>query len=151
MTDNPDNTKAQEKKVEHIPTLAEYVAAGYQAETYGSRFANSVEPTTADAEDQPAKDEGEPMDRYYAVKTGDTFDGIAAELGRKDGGQELMDASHGGPTNGELAAGHFNRLAGADGEAVDGQGRLVRVLEPKDVTTKTKLVEGQSLLLPKGW
>jgi hypothetical protein len=94
---------------------------------------------------------GDTSDNYYAVKTGDTFAGIAEELGHPDGGQELMDAGHGGPTNGELAAGHFNRLAGADGEATDDQGRLIRVLEAKDVTTKTKLIEGQSLLLPKGW
>jgi hypothetical protein len=117
---------------------------------------SDTEPTTpaaAAAEDQ-AEAKAAPAaqaDRYYAVKTGDTYDGIAAELGHKDGGQELMDASHGGPTNGELSAGHFNRLAGADGEATDDQGRLIRVLAAGDVTTKTKLVEGQSLLLPKGW
>lgn len=53
-----EGTSTTPKVVEHIPTLEEYVAAGYKAETYEARFANSVEPTAeqiAAAEEAAAK------------------------------------------------------------------------------------------------
>lgn len=91
------------------------------------------------------------MDKYFPVKTGDTFAKIAKELGHEGEAQALMDASHpGGPTNQEQAAKHLNLVAGADGEATDSDGRLIRVLESGDITANTKLVEGLSLLLPGG-
>jgi hypothetical protein len=90
-------------------------------------------------------------DRYFAVKTGDTFDSIAEELNHKGEGQALLDASHGNETNGEIAAGHANRLRGADGERTDANGAIIPMIKPENMTTKFKLIEGQSLLLPKGW
>lgn len=76
-------------------------------------------------------------DEYYPVRTGDTFDSIAKDLGHEGEGQKLLDASHGAETNGDLAAAHARLISGTD--------------EPKEVKTTTKLTEGQSLLLPKGW
>lgn len=91
------------------------------------------------------------MDRYFPVKTGDTFAKIAKELGHEGEAQALMDAAHpGGPTNQEQAARHLNLVAGADGEATDSDGRLIPVLKPEQVTANTKLVEGMALLLPGG-
>jgi hypothetical protein len=94
---------------------------------------------------------GPEMDHYYAVKTGDTFDSIAEDLGHKGDGQALLDASHGAETNGEIAAGHNNRTRGADGERTDANGAIIQMVKPENVTTRFKLIEGQSLLLPKGW
>jgi LysM repeat protein len=91
-------------------------------------------------------------DKYYPVKTGDTFETIATELGHDGEGQALFDHAHeGGISNGELTARHTNLISGADGKAVDIRGALLPVLTKEQFTAKTKLVEGQSLLLPKGW
>ncbi len=91
-------------------------------------------------------------DKYYAVKTGDTLDSIAKELGHEGEGQALFDHAHdGGVGNGEQIANHDNLIRGANGEAVNERGALVPVIDKTQVTTKTKLVEGLSLLLPKGW
>jgi hypothetical protein len=93
-----------------------------------------------------------PMDRYYAVKTGDTADSIAKDLGHEGQGADLLNAKHpGGPANGELIAGHLNLVSGANGEATDGNGRLLIPVTTDQITVKTKLVEGQSFLLPEGW
>jgi hypothetical protein len=91
-------------------------------------------------------------DKYYAVKTGDTLDSIAKELGHEGEGQALFDHAHdGGVSNGEQIANHDNLIRGADGNAIDGRGALVPVINKDQVTGKTKLVEGMALLLPKGW
>lgn len=93
-----------------------------------------------------------PVDRYYAVKTGETADSIAKDLGHEGQGADLLNARHpGGPSNGELIAGHLNLVSGANGESTDGQGRLLVPVTTDQITSKTKLVEGQSFLLPEGW
>jgi hypothetical protein len=108
--------------------------------------------STAAASDAKAKDAANKPDKYYAVKTGDTLDSIAKELGHEGEGQALFDYSHdGGVTNGEQIANHDNLIRGANGEARTERGALVPVVTKDDVTPKTKLVEGMALLLPKGW
>ena len=101
----------------------------------------------AAAEEQAAK-----VDSYYAVLTGDTCDSIAKKFNHEGDGQALFDYSHpGGLSNGENIARHLNLVSGADGEKTDDQGRLLRVLKVEDCGPKTKLVEGQSILLPTDW
>lgn len=97
-------------------------------------------------------DNAKPLDRYYAVKTGDTAASIAKDLNHEGEGAALLGARHpGGPSNGDLIAGHLNLISGANGEATDDQGRLLIPVTPDQVNEKTKLVEGQSFLLPEGW
>jgi hypothetical protein len=103
----------------------------YEAETARRRAAAKDK----QASDAAASDAA--RDHYYAVKSGDTFESIAKALGHDGEGQALMDTSHGGPTNAEQAAGHAGRLAGSE--------------DPPAITSKTKLIEGLSLLLPEGW
>jgi len=107
--------------------------------------------TAAAAGETPETGAAKP-DSYYAVLTGDTCDSVAKKLGHDGEGQALFDAAHpGGISNGENIARHLNLIAGADGEKTDDNGRLIPVLKPEDVNPGTKLVEGQSLLLPTGW
>jgi hypothetical protein len=130
-----------------IKPLSEMTDQEFAAETLRRKTVTDQAAVAAKAE----KEKNKP-DKYYAIKTGDTLDSIAKELNHEGEGQALFDYAHdGGVSNGELVAAHSNLIRGANGDARDERGALVPVFGKEHVTTKTKLVEGQSLLLPKGW
>jgi hypothetical protein len=84
-----------------------------------------------------------PLDRYYAVKSGDTIAKIAAELNLDP--DDLLDFAHpGGQPNRDTLASHFNLIAGSKDE----RGRDLPKVSGADITPTLELVEGTSLLLP---
>jgi hypothetical protein len=100
------------------------------------------------AEEKPKP---KPVDKYHAVKTGDTFNSIAKEYKREGKGVELMNFAHpGGVSNREIAASHLTLIQGTHVQ----QGSIMKELKPivaDDIDENTPLTEGQGLLLPEGW
>ncbi len=125
--------------------------ADFDAELQRRADARNADRTKASAEAK-AKAEANRPDQYHAVVTGETFEGIAKAYGHDGDGDLLKDFAHsGGESNGALAASHDNLIRGANGEAKNERGILVPVTAADQISKTTKLTEGQSLLLPKGW